>query len=415
MDFRQFVGNSLLAHLLFAGAIGIVVGELLATLFTVVYQRFWYTALIRNRLDQSFRPRCAIIVPCKGIPKDLGNNLRGFLDLDYPDYSVVYITESEDDAAVSVIKEIVATNSNAKRAVAGLATTCCQKNYNLLAGLNVAGDPDVYVFADADIKPQKEWLLELVLPLSDSRITATSGFRWLHAKSGSVAELSHSYVNIFIYILFSVACFAGGVGLWGGSMAIRRKDFEELGVADKWARASVDDMSLSYLLYKKRRKAVVVPSCIIQSDDLLQTYWGTADWFKRQIMYLKAYQKNLWLFCSLPLAILALILFLALPFSIVAALTTDHSFFAMGGGAALTFYLGGILIISLYPLLGKMHSFGKFVFFWPILRFVHIVSALQTALTNAIVWAGITYHLKQNGDVSHLERPAVVPPQQGGK
>lgn len=415
MEFRQFLGGSLLSHLLFVGAACIVAGELLATLFTIVYQRFWYTNRVRNRLDQSYRPRCAIIVPCKGIPKDLGNNLRGFLDLDYPDYSVVYITESEDDAAVGVINEIVANNPNAKRTVAGFATTCCQKNYNLLAGLKVAGDPEVYVFADADIKPQKEWLRELVLPLSDSRIKATSGFRWLHAKSGSVAELSHSYVNIFIYILFSVACFAGGVGLWGGSMAIRRKDFEALGVADKWVRASVDDMSLSYLLYKNRCKAVVVPSCIIQSDDLLQTYWGTADWFKRQIMYLKAYQKNLWLCCALPLATVAMILLLALPFSIVAALTTDYSFFAMGGGAALIFYLGGILIISLYPLLGKMHSFGKFVLFWPILRFVHVVSALLTALTNAIVWAGITYHLKQNGDVSRLERPAAVQLQLDGE
>lgn len=352
-----------------------------------------------------FTPRCAIIVPCKGIPKDLVNNLQGFLNLDYPDYLVVYAVESEQDKAVGVIKRIMAGNKRARLAVAGLSTACVQKNHNLLAGLKKAENAEVYVFADADIRPEPSWLRELVLPLADPGITATSGFRWLHARKGTLGELAHSYVNIVIYVLFSAACFIGGVGLWGGSMAIRRKDFEELGVAEKWSHAGVDDMCLSHLVLKARRKAVVVPPCVTQTDDLLQTVRGTINWFERQIMYLKAYQRKIWFFIGFPVVISGMFLIVLLPFAAVVALSSDKSFLAAGGGAATLFYIGELITIALYPFLGSTYSRGKFIFYWPFLRLTHGVSYCLTALTNTITWAGIKYQLAFNGDVARIERP----------
>jgi cellulose synthase/poly-beta-1,6-N-acetylglucosamine synthase-like glycosyltransferase len=349
-----------------------------------------------------------VIVPCKGVPKDFGKNLQGFLNLDYPDYIVVYSVESENDKAVPVINEIIRGDSRARLAVAGLSTTCVQKNHNLLAGLKQADDAEVYVFADADIKPEPSWLQELVLPLADSRIAVTSGFRWLHARKGTLGELAHSYVNVFIYVLFSVACFFGGVGLWGGSMAIRRKDFEELGVADKWAHAGVDDMSLSYLVLKARKKAVVVPHCIIQTDDLLPTVRSTISWFERQIMYLKAYQKSLWFFIGIPLMLSGLSLIMLMPLSLLAAASPERTFFATGGGAALVFYVGELITVMLYPLLGSMYSLKKFIFFWPFLRLTQVASFFLTILTNKITWAGIKYQLAFNGDVSRIERPGTI-------
>ena len=394
-----------MTRIFFLVALTFVISDLLITVFTIFYQRYLYGHYIRKKFKNSFMPRCAIIIPCKGIPKDLGKNLQGFLDLDYPDYIVVYAVESERDEAVAVIKKIMADNKRAKLAVAGLSTTCVQKNHNLLAGLRMAEDAEVYVFADADIKPDPSWLRELVLPLADPRITATSGFRWLHARKGTVGELAHFYVNSIIYILFSVACFIGGVGLWGGSMAIRRKDFEKLGVAKKWAHAGVDDMSLSNLVYRARCKAVVVPLCVTQTDDLLQTVRGTIDWFERQIMFLKAYQKKLWFFIGFPVVFSGMFFIVLLPFAVIAALSPEWTFLAAGGGAAALFYLGELLTIMLYPLLGSTYSKGKFMLYWPFLRLTHGISYCLTALTNTITWAGIRYQLAFNGDVKRIERP----------
>jgi len=402
----DLLGNTVLTKVLFIAAAVIISIDLFVTVFTIFYQKYWYERVLRPKFDNSFSPKCSVIVPCKGIPKDLENNLEGFFELDYPDYEVVFVVESEKDSALPVIRSIVEKRTNAKVAVAGLATSCAQKNHNLLAAIKCADKPDVYIFADSDIRPDSHWLKELILPLSLHRITATSGFRWLHAKNGTIGELTHSYVNVFMYVLFSAACFFGGVGLWGGSMAIRRKDFEELGVAEKWAKASVDDMSLSQVVLKNSRRAVVVPPCITHSDDLIQTVRSTISWFTRQMMYLKAYQTPLWVI-TIPAGILMFALLLLLPLSIVGAISENRTFFGLGGGAALLFYVGELLTVSLYPFLGSMHRFPKFLLLQPMMRSAHAISILKTSLTNTITWAGIKYNVNLRGEVVRIERPEI--------
>ena len=167
-------------------------------------------------------------------------------------------------------------------------------------------------------------------------------------------------------------------------------------------------MSLSHLVLKAHRKAVVVPHCVIQTDDLLPTVRGTISWFERQIMYLKAYQRVLWVIAGVLMVIPGMLLTILLPVSIVAALLSNHTFFALGGGAALLFYAGELLTVTLYPLLGSMHSFRKFVLCWPFLRLTHGASYGLTAFTNTITWAGIRYRLAFNGDVTDITRPSVA-------
>jgi ceramide glucosyltransferase len=392
-------------NVLFIAASLLVLGDILATLFTIFYQKYWYDKILKPKYNASFSPKCSIIVPCKGIPKNFGKNLLSFLELDYTNYEVVYVTESEQDAAVPVIREIIKTRKNAKLAIAGLSKMCAQKNHNLLAAIELADKPDIYVFADSDICPDKHWLRELVLPLSDEKVAVTSGFRWLHAKKGTIGELTHSYVNVFMYVAFVGACVFGGVGLWGGSMSIRRRDFEGLGVAKAWLKAGVDDMSLSQIILKNSKKAVLVPHCITHTDDLLPTVKSTVNWFERQIMYLKAHFKLIWLFGVFPLALLATLLLFLLPFSLIASVSPNYTFFGSGGGPALVFYIGELIAVLLYPFLGKMHRFPKFIILFPMMRLTHTISYFRTFLTNTILWAGIKYTINFHGEVSKIERP----------
>jgi len=402
------IGSNLAITILFFAGAFVVIGDFAATLFTIIYQKVIYRG-IRVKFDASYAPMCSIIVPCKGIPKNFGNNLRGFLQLDYSNYEVIYVTESGSDSAVPEIRKILSEDKRAKFTVAGLASKCAQKNYNLLAALQeVSGSSEIFVFADSDIKPAKEWLREIVLPLQNSKITVTTGFRWLISTAGSLGEICHTYINIFIYTCFCAACYFGGVGLWGGSMAIRRKDFEDLSVAKKWAGAAVDDMSLSAVVFKAKRKAMVVPSCVTVTDDLIETVSGATSWFERQIMYLKAYQKGLWLF-TLLLVLTASILLCLLPIAAIAALLMKdiHLFWTLGGGVSLFFIAGHTIVALLYPFLGKMPFFGRFLLLQPFMRMTHAIAYLKTWLTNTITWAGIKYQLARNGDVKNLERPRI--------
>jgi ceramide glucosyltransferase len=404
VDFQTFAGPTPLTRYLFITALVFAGADILATLFAIVYQRFWYQKVLRPRYADDFNPRCSVIVPCKGLPKNFGKNLEGFLDLDYGTYEVIYVTETEHDPATSAIRSILERHANARLVFAGLATTCAQKNHNLLAGVREARDPEVYVFADSDIRPQKQWLRELIRPLSQERVTVTSGYRWLHATKASVGEQSHAFANVFIYVLFSVASFIGGVGLWGGSMALRKKAFDDLGVADKWARSAVDDMSLSQLVILKRGKGVVVPTSMTHSDELLPTIGATIVWFTRQTMFLKAYFKPVWFIGGMILSISGVTLFLLLPFAVFGSLSESRSFTGLGGGAATVMYLGEFFTVLLYPLLGPMPRFHAFLLYMPLVRVTQGISYFNTIFSNVITWAGVRYHLNFRGDVARVER-----------
>jgi len=402
------LGTSMVTKIVFALGMLMVIGDFAATFFTIVYQRSIYRRR-RAAYDASYAPPCSIVVPCKGIPKNFGDNLRSFLRFDYPDYEVVYVTESADDAAVPEIKKIVSEDPRAKFAVAGLSTQCAQKNHNMLAALREARpNSEVFVFADSDIKPGPHWLREIVLPLQNEKVSVTTGFRWLLPTKGSMGELCHAYVNIFIYTCFCTASYIGGVGLWGGTMAVRRRDYEELGVEKTWSRAAVDDMSLSTLVLKNRRKAVVVAGCITTTDDLLPTVGATVSWFERQIMYLKSYQRVLWVFPALPMAALVGWIMLLLPYALAAALLSKgaflETFLKHGGAAPLIFMLGHTAVALLYPALGKMPYFGRFLLFQPLLRTAQMLSYLKTWTTRTITWAGIKYKLDFRGDVREIDR-----------
>jgi len=404
---HTLLGSTALTRVLFWVALAFVMADFLATLVTIFYQRYWYQKRVRPKFSPAYTPRCAIIVPCKGTNKNLRSNLESFFALDYPDYTVAFVTESAQDAAAPVIRETIQNRRNACFVTAGISSQCAQKNHNLLAGIVLARQAGavVYVFADSDIRPGSGWLREIIRPLANPDIVVTSGFRWLHAKKGSFAEWTHTYANIFIYILFSCAFFLGGVGLWGGSMAMRREDFEKLEVAQKWSAAVVDDLSLSQIVHKKRLKGIIVSSCIAHTDELFLNVKSGIAWFERQIMFLKVYFKHLWFFLALPAVIVCVVLLLSLPAALLLSLFETKTFFGSGGGAALIFYLGELVTVSLYPLLGPMPRFHRFLLFQPFIRLTQAASYLGTCTTNTITWSGVRYRLRFFGDVKSVERP----------
>jgi cellulose synthase/poly-beta-1,6-N-acetylglucosamine synthase-like glycosyltransferase len=399
-----FLGPTIWTSALFALCFCIVAAIFISTLFTVLYQRFIYNKFLRPRFDTTFRPTCSVIVPCKGTSKDFEKNIRAFCELDYDKYEVIYCVESDDDAAVASINAVTRECNRASLVVAGLTKGCAQKNWNQIAAVKKAYNPDVYVFADADISPRPEWLRELILPLSYPTISVTTGFRWLHVEQASLGQQTHFYMNSFLYTLYCFSSFFGGVGLWGGSMAIRRRDFEEIGVAERWAETVVDDSSLSQLIKKNKRKSMLVPTCITHTDDLITSVRGATRWFERQMMFLKAYQKGLWC-AAIPLIALALVTLLWLPVAGIVALTTPCSFFAIGGGSALVLWLGKFASDMLYPFLGTMPRLGAFVVFQPFALWIFLFSCFRTAFTNTVTWSGYRYKLSfRTGKVTDVER-----------
>jgi len=401
-------GSTLFAKGLFAIAIVTVIGLLCATLFAIVYHRIIYPMILAPRYDRAYTPRCSVILPCKGLPYNFENNIRSFLELDYPSYEVLYCVESESDPAVAVIKKVAADDPRARLVVAGLTSNCGQKNHNMLAAVKVANAPEVFVFADSDIKPRADWMRALVLPLSDPKIAVASGFRWLYHEERKLGGIANAYQNSILYILFTAASFFQDIGLWGGSMAMRVKDFVDLRVGECWAETVVDDMSLSEIVMKSKSKSVMVSSCITPTEDTIDSFGKSVAWYKRQVLYLKAHQKMQW-YATIPGVTLFLAMYAWLPISVVYAALNGFSlsaFIAIGGLAPIALMAGTASTGLLYPLLGKHPNLLMFILCQPLSMFTVLWGAFLTLFTNRIKWSGFIYHLDFfSGKVTRVERP----------
>ncbi len=372
-------------------------------LFTGVYQYVLYPRRNRRRYDSNFLPRCAVLVPCKGTPLHAKVNLLAFARQDYPDYNVIYAVESECDPVVPLVREAINESGRGTLIVAGLTSTCAQKVHNLLVALQYVGSAEVIVFADSDIAPQPHWLRQVVLPLSDPQVSIATGFRWFLGRSGTLGEYAHRYTNMVTYAMFVSMASWSGVGVWGGTMAMRKADFDALDVVSMWVDSVVDDMSLAQIAVRHRLKTVFVPACITPTDDTLLTFADYLDWFARQLLYIKAYQRSYWA-VGVFMAVVLVTVVALIPIAAFAAWRTGTSFWAWGGGAGLILFASEMLAMPVFALMGPVDEWPIFSLLAPMLRLGQGVGMAKTLFTWTIHWSGVRYTFDEDGKVVRVER-----------
>jgi len=268
-------------------------------LFTIqVYCNFHY-AIKKYRRKRLFRTSCVLIVPCKGLDETFETNICSFYQQAYEGYKLWFVVEDKADIAYEVLlrlKDSYALTSSAldvRILVAGKTAGCSQKLHNLLyAYTQTDSDVKVLVFADSDACAGPDWLAQLVAPLRKSSIGLSSGYRWFVPKTNNLATLALSAMNAKVCQLLGNTRYNLA---WGGSMAIRRADFERLDIPRLWARSLSDDLSLSRAVRKAKMRTRFVPACMIAS--YTSTTWSKLwEFARRQFIITRVYAPRLWLF-----------------------------------------------------------------------------------------------------------------------
>jgi len=393
------IGSAALATL-------IGVGEISAAAFALWRTRRGYARTVRPRFDAQWLPRCAIVIPTKGVPRNFAGNAQAHLALDYPDYEVIFVVESEDDAGVPLLRELVhGSRGRAQLVIAGLATRCSQQNHNMVAGVAAAAAraPDVLAFCDNDVAPARDWLRALVLPLSNPDVAVATGYRWLVAPRGTLGAQIHVFVNMTMHAHFAALTHFFGSGLWGGSFALRRTEFEARGVAARWSETISDDLSLTEILRAHRRRSVLTADVLIVTDDVLDSPRAAIAWYARQLLNLKAYERFTWAFAVGGPLLAAGGLILALPWALLAA-ARGGSFWAHGGLAATIFLGAEIITALLYACTAPTRSRWLMVARVPLLRLAQVAAYLATIGRSSLVWSGTRYRFDRRGKVIGLER-----------
>ncbi len=225
------------------------------------------------------------------------NALR-FLTQDYPGYQLIFVVASSDDPAYQLLRACLPNDESeaakqvkASLVVAGFSLHTGEKVNNLLAGVRaVSVEAEVLAFADIDARPREDWLRSLIAPLEDPRLTMSTGFRWYLPGHAFASRLQSAWDA-------SIATMMGEHNqnfAWGGSMAIRRKDFERLGVAERyWQRTVSDDYAITRAVREARGAIHFEPRCLVTS--LGNAGFGSfLKWANRQIIITRVYAARYW-------------------------------------------------------------------------------------------------------------------------
>lgn len=270
--------------------------QLLFTYYAVRNHRY---AMLKydRKAGAVYRPRVALIVPCKGLDPQFDANIRSLLWQEYEDYRAYLVVQDRSDPAYArlcTIRDHLGSGSatpSVEILVAGPSTACSQKIHNLLYAIDrLDDDIEVLAFADSDVCVRSDWLARLVQPLRKPKRGVTTGYRLFVPTRNNLATLGLSAINASVAQMLGNSRFNQA---WGGSMAVRFADFRRLGLPEIWKHTLSDDLSLSVAVKKAGMVVTFVPACLVASHASMS--WSRLSEFcRRQFLITRVYAPLTW-------------------------------------------------------------------------------------------------------------------------
>jgi hypothetical protein len=401
----------LVAYLALAG-MAILQGVLVAVQ-TWEHHRFAFSRLSRvSQYRQS--GRAVLIVPCKGFDVGIESNLGSFFRLDYHNYELRFVVESDRDPVCPVIRRLMARYAHveARVIVAGEARDCGQKVHNLRAATADLGeDVRFLAFADSDARVRRPWLRGLLARLDEPDVGATTGYRWFVPARPSLANVLLHSINAGIAVFFGAK---PPTVVWGGSWAMRREMFDALALRDAWAGTLSDDLVASRLLQQARLRVLFEPVCMVISP-LDTTLRGLCSFVRRQYLMGRFYLP-VWWAGVIVLVSLSNLVFFGSVVAAVAGFATGARFAGTAAAVASVQYLVGViggllrqhLVLTYFPRLRSWLRAARRFEVWagPLVALVNWIMLLGSVVGTRLTWRGITYQVGRRGQVEAVWREA---------
>jgi cellulose synthase/poly-beta-1,6-N-acetylglucosamine synthase-like glycosyltransferase len=393
----------------------------LVSLYQWESSRLWRKRLRcydKMRKKKRYTPRVALLVPVKGTDVGLEENLAALFRLKYPHYALVFIVESDDDPAVPIIDRLMAESSlPCRRIVAGIAHDCGQKVHNLrVATSQISPHREVLAFVDADARPHPNWLWKLVSHLEKRSFGrrkqtygAATGYRWMVPERLSLANLMLCSANSGVAGLLGRHNFNL---IWGGSWALRRKTYDEVGLHDDWQGTLTDDLVAARTLKRHGMSVYFEPGtlCVSPVDvNWLQLF----EFMRRQFFLVRLYAPFHWRWALAGTTVMQVGYWLNLAATITLLATGRIEWIA---SAAAVMILHGLAVLrawyrqdaarhALPKLTGKLRWVAWFdILGSPLVGAVSWLTMLGSALGNGITWREVTYRIRPGGQIEVVHR-----------
>jgi len=344
---------------------------------------------------RSFKPRrlfpyppVSILKPLKGVDNGLEENLRSFLQLDYPSYEIIFAVANDKDPSLPLVEKLLTEHSScdARLMIGEVVLGFNPKVNNLIEPYDRAKH-DLILISDSNIRVDSDYLKNKVATLSENpKVGIVTAYVKGTSGEDLGGELEQLYLGTFYARWLNAACGAGLGFVLGKSMLFRRSLLNKAGGLRELSKYIAEDYeagkAIERLGYKvglmKKPITQFIGKNSVQGFVLRHQRWGTIQKAHHPLVFYAA-----------PLQLPALASFLAYH-----AFPNDSVF-----AASLSLVLWCMADLWLYSALGSKVTLAT-VEVWATKAFLTPLIWLRAALTNSVCWRGNLLTIGRRGVVS---------------
>jgi ceramide glucosyltransferase len=351
-------------------------------------------------------PTVSIIKPVKGVDQSAITNFRSFCNQEYDaDYELLFCVEEPSDAAVPVIRQIMAEYPR-KRIRLIFSDPADSRSFgkikNMIAGV-AASSHEVIVFSDSDAHVPPTFLRDTVACTCDPRVGIAFGAPAYAASEDWPAALTSISVNELTLRIATLHTFGLFHGAIGTTMVTRRRVIEGIGGLEQLGWQIADDIQLAREIRRKGYRVHLLrqPAQVLHRHDSVVGWWSHRH---RWSVIIRHYWPFLFILTNLvDLAFWWSLLYLGIALF-------------RGRGVPLAF---GLILVVLTTALAssatvniafaRNRSLWKFIWVVFVQELLRLPLVVYSCLTNKIIWRGRRLRILPDGTTRFAQAPSPGP------
>jgi ceramide glucosyltransferase len=229
------------------------------------------------------QPPISVLKPLHGMDPGLYENLRSFVDQDYPDMQMVLGVRRSADAALPIARALMRNRPDREidLVIDPRATGSNLKVANLQNMLPAARH-DIIVLADSDMRVDRHYLAAVTAPLHDARIGLVTCLYKGMPSGGLWSQLGAMHINYgFMPSALLGEMLGAGGGCFGATIALRREVLERIGGFARIRDELADDHRLGDAVREIGLATVLSPYLVenrLAEPSLSSLWWHELRW-----------------------------------------------------------------------------------------------------------------------------------------
>jgi ceramide glucosyltransferase len=339
----------------------------------------------RKKVLSGFTPPISVLKPVRGVDFASYENFSSFCRQDYREYEILFCVNEMSDAAVPVIRQVMAEFPQRNiRILSNAPQLGTNRKVNNLALMTREAHHEFLVQSDGDVRVGPNYLKEVIAPFVDSNVGVVSCFYRGVSQPNLPAQLEAIGAASDFFAGALVANWMEGVTFaLGASVATRKSWLAKIGGYEAFADYLADDYEIGNRVHKAGGK-------VLLSREAVWTMYPALNWrefWEHQVRWARTVR------LVRPASFFGLIATHGLPWVIAAAIAARD--WRIG-----TTYLGAYLVLRLtLAWVAGVWGVGdevlrKKLWLVPLRDAIHFFVWLSGFTSNRVKWGGTEFEVR---------------------